>query len=133
MPLPQEISIILELAEDKLKSAQLLYDGGQWRDSVSRTYYCAFHAASAVLLSSNLTFSSHAKTIGAFNREFVKTGIFPKNFGKHLTKLQTDREVGDYRAIAPITEVLAREDLTISEEFYTTCRRFLEEKYNQDN
>ena len=130
MPLPQEITIILELAEDKLKSAQLLYDGGQWRDSVSRAYYCTYHAASAVLLSSNLTFSSHAKTIGAFNREFVKAGIFPKEFGKYLAKLQTDREVGDYRAIAPITEALAWEDLTISREFYTTCRRFLEEKYN---
>jgi uncharacterized protein (UPF0332 family) len=127
------MAAVLGLAEDKLKSARILLDAGQWRDAASRAYYSAFHAASAVLLSKGLSFSSHAQTIGAFNRNFVKTGIFPIEFGRRLTKMQTDRESGDYRATSPIGEATAREDVAIADEFLQSCRRYLEQMPASDN
>ena len=125
--IPSHISLVLDMAEDKLKSAQILLSAGQWRDAASRAYYCAFHAASAVLLSRGLSFSSHGQTIGAFNREFVKTGLFPKESGRRLMKMQTDREAGDYRATSPFGEEIAREDVVAAGEFLGWCRSFLEQ------
>ena len=57
--IPQHIRTVLDLAEEKLKAAQVLLDSGLWRDAASRAYYCAFHAVSAVLLSKGLAFSTH--------------------------------------------------------------------------
>jgi len=121
------ISLLLEMAREKLKSAEILVEAGQWRDAASRAYYCAFHAASAVLLTRDLCFSSHAQTIEAFNREFVKTGIFPRDFGRRLAKMQRDREAGDYRATAPFGEAVAREDVAIAGDFLASCQSYLED------
>ena len=130
--LPPHIALVLDMAEDKLKSARILLDAGQWRDAASRAYYCAFHAATAVLLNRGLSFSSHAQTIGAFNREFVKTGIFPKEFGRRLMKMQTDREAGDYRATSSIGEAIAHQDVAAATEFLTSCRDLLERHFASD-
>lgn len=132
MPIPEKIKIILDKAEDKLKSAQILFDNGQWSDSVSRAYYGVFHAIGAVLLTRELTFSSHAQTISAFNREFIKTNLFPKEFSRYITKIETDREVGDYRIIAFITEEVAKEDLSAAKRIYSICHQFLEQLYSRD-
>jgi len=130
--LPSHIGLVLDLAEDKLKSAKILMNAGQWRDAASRAYYCAFHAATAILLSRGLTFSSHAQTIGAFNREFVKTGLFPREFGRRLMKMQTDREAGDYRATSPIGQTIAQDDVVAATEFLNSCRCFLVRQFSSD-
>jgi uncharacterized protein (UPF0332 family) len=121
-----QIRAILDMAEEKLKSARLLLNAGHWRDAASRAYYCAFHAASAVLLAKGLSFSRHSQAIGAFNREFVKSGLFPRETGRRLNKMQTDREAGDYRASSPMGKTVAGEDVAMAAEFLESCRRFLE-------
>lgn len=77
MSIPDEILDGLRMADDKLKSARILLDAGQFADAASRAYYCAFHSISATLLSRNLSFSTHRQTIGAFNREFVSPASSP--------------------------------------------------------
>ncbi|MDZ7260944.1 MAG: HEPN domain-containing protein [candidate division KSB1 bacterium] len=116
----------MKTAEEKLLSAQVLLQAGHYADAASRAYYCAFHSISAVLLSRNLTFSSHGQTIGAFNREFVKSGIFPKHFGRWLIKMQKDREAGDYRTHSLIGAQIAAEDVSMAEEILSLCRQYLE-------
>ena len=71
-------------ARIKIDSAQILLINGNYDDSVSRSYYAVFFAVSAALYSKGLSFSSHSQAIGAFNREFVKTGIFPPTFTKMI-------------------------------------------------
>ena len=70
------IKAILSKANEKLKTAQIDFDNERYNDSVSRSYYAIYHAISAVLLSKGLHFSSHAQTIGAFNRNLLKQNSF---------------------------------------------------------
>lgn len=42
------------------------------------------------------TYSKHAGVISGFSEHFVKSGIFPKEFGEAIQKLRRDRELGDY-------------------------------------
>jgi uncharacterized protein (UPF0332 family) len=123
----EQIAAILAASENKLKSAEILLDAGQWADAVSRAYYVVYHAISAVLFSQDLVFSSHAQSIGAFNKQFVKTGIFPKDFGRILVKIQMDRENADYRVSAAISEELARDDVTKAKEILKECQNYLAE------
>jgi len=129
--LPDEIRAALSTAKEKLSSAKVLLEAKHFADAASRAYYCAFHSISAVLLSKGLTFSSHGQAIGAFNREFVKTEIFPKHFGRWLIKMQSDREAGDYRTRSAIGEQIAKEDVKMAKEVFELCRQYLESIYNQ--
>ena len=131
MKLPEEIQAALNTAQEKLSSARVLLEAKNFADAASRAYYCAFHSISAVLLTKSLTFSSHGQAIGAFNREFVKTEIFPKPFGRWLIKMQSDREAGDYRTRSPIGEQIAIEDTKMAEEIFELCSRYLEIAYDQ--
>ena len=80
-----------------------------------------------------MSFSSHAQTIGVFNREFVKTKLFPSYFGRRLVKMQMDREAGDYRTHSPIGETIAKEDIIMAEEILIACRQFLEKERKEQN
>ena len=131
MKLPDEIQAALSTAKEKLSSAKVLLQTKHFADATSRAYYCAFHSISAVLLSKCLIYSSHGQAIGAFNREFVKTEIFPKHFGRWLIKMQSDREAGDYRTRSPIGEQIAAEDTKMAEEIFELCRQYLESVYNE--
>ena len=66
---PDVLRAMLRKAREKLASARKNLDSGFYGDVASRAYYAAFHAISAVLADRGLTFSSHAQTLGAFNRE----------------------------------------------------------------
>lgn len=71
-----ELDALLALADEKLRAAHLLVEGGAWGDASSRAYYAAFHAVSVALLSRDKTYSRHGQVLGAFNRGFIHTGLF---------------------------------------------------------
>jgi uncharacterized protein (UPF0332 family) len=104
---PTIIAALLEKAHGKLEAARILLDAGRPDDAVSRAYYAVFNAMSALLYKHGLVFSSHGQVIGAFNREFVKTGIFPSGFSRQITGLFEDRQAGDYDPAPSITSEAA--------------------------
>ncbi|MBP7282204.1 MAG: HEPN domain-containing protein [Leptospiraceae bacterium] len=105
----EENLALLAKAKSKLKTARIDFENGPFEDSISRSYYCAFNAISALLWTKNLNFSSHNQTIGAFNREFVKSGIFPKEYTAILQGLFEDRQASDYDAITTFTSEVTKE------------------------
>ena len=85
----KEIKSLVEKAKKYLRSAEI-------ESSVSRTYYAMFYCAQAMLLTKNLSFSSHRGVISAFGEHFIKTGIFPKEMGRELNRAFEKRQLGDY-------------------------------------
>ena len=119
------LTALLAMAEEKLRAARLLLDGAAWGDASSRAYYAAFHAVSAVLLSRDESYSHHAQVLGALNREFVRTGLFPREFTPMLTRLFENRQSGDYSVIPGVTEIEARQDVGDTQRIVETVRQFL--------
>jgi uncharacterized protein len=122
----EEMRLILEKAESKLKSARIVFEARQYDDAVSRAYYGVFHALTAALLTKRLVFSSHSQVIGAFNREFVKTGMVPPEFSKDIQILFDDRQSGDYDVVTPIDRDLAQHDILRAEKIVTAIYRYIE-------
>lgn len=118
---------MLAQAEEKLRAAGLLLEGGACGDAASRAYYAAFHAVSALLLSKGQTYSSHAQVLGMFNREFVHSGLFPDEFTTVLTRLFEDRQSGDYDLPPLLTEAEARQDIADARRVVDAARRYLEQ------
>ncbi len=85
MRTPEQRQIItyrLERADESLQAAQLLVDQHLLIPAMNRVYYAMFYAVQALLGLDNVSFSKHGQAKGYFNREYIKTGIFPVSFGK---------------------------------------------------
>lgn len=123
------VKLMLSKAREKLKTAQIDFDNERYDDSVSRAYYAVYHAISAVLLSKGLHFSSHGQTIGAFNKEFIKTKKLPTSFTKVIEKLFNERQIGDYDFESYIDTDVAQEDLDYAEKILRACEEYLTRVY----
>lgn len=86
----------LENAREKLESAKLLLDAGHYKDSVGRSYYAIFTAVRAILAKDGVDFSKHAGVIAYFQKEYVKTGVFDKQYSKYLQSAFQIRNNCDY-------------------------------------
>lgn len=93
----------IEQAEESLESAQLLLDHEKYRPSVSRSYYAMFYAVMALFAKERYRTSKHSGAIAIFNREFVKKGIFDKDFSRWLQEAFDMRQRADYREMFTIS------------------------------
>jgi uncharacterized protein (UPF0332 family) len=117
---------MLAKAGQKLAAAERDLAGEFCGDASSRAYYAAFHAISAVLATKGLSFSSHGQTIGAFNREFVKTGVFPSTMTGQLQALFENRQTADYDWAGVVDNQTAEEDVAAAREILAACREYVE-------
>lgn len=116
---------MLNKALEKLETARIMYDNERYDDAVSRTYYAAFHAMTAALLSRDLSYSSHGQVIGAFNREFIKTGVFPKKYTTVVQALFDDRQISDYGIFVKISKSTASEHICKAKEMIEVIRLYI--------
>jgi uncharacterized protein (UPF0332 family) len=122
---PAVLKAMLEKADEKLQAAQRELMAGFHGESASRAYYAVFHAVCAVLAGRGLSFSSHSQAIGAFNRELVKTGIFPADTARKIQRLFEDRQTADYDWSIHVDEATAIEDVRDAEWLVNACRDHL--------
>ena len=121
----EEYRLIIHKAEESLRVAQRDYDAGDHAFAVSRAYYAAFHAIRAALKSQGVDPSKHTNTMGEFSRLFVKTGIFPKEFGRLLNQLLRSRMIGDYKISPPITEADGRTSIDVASRVIEAVKEYL--------
>jgi|GEM_PF-4911680 len=103
----------LERAEEKLKSAHILFDNNMFADSVSESYYSMYHAAvekseifwaskskilkaKALLSLKNVYSRTHAGPVSQFGLNFVIEGFIEEFYAKSLAKAETGREKANY-------------------------------------
>ncbi|MBM4029740.1 MAG: HEPN domain-containing protein [Planctomycetes bacterium] len=118
---------LIAKANRYLKSAELLLRDGDYESSVSRSYYAMFHCAQALLLTKDLTFSSHKGVISAFGEQFIKTGVFPREWGRQLNKGFEKRQLGDYEAESGMSDEDAKDMLARAREFCAEVERWIGE------
>jgi uncharacterized protein (UPF0332 family) len=108
----------LSQARDSLREADvLLREGMSPRSVMNRLYYAMFYAVLALLQAKQLGTSKHSGAIALFDREFVKTGILPKELSKALHRAFELRQKGDYMEEAEITPADLEEVRPLVENF----------------
>ena len=106
-----EISELLERARLSQKAAANLLRDGFPGFAASRAYYSMFYVAQALLLSKDMSFSSHAAVIAAYGKAFAKTKLLNPEFHRLLLEAQDKRNIGDYGMIGGIDDTEAQEIL----------------------
>ncbi|TAN44703.1 MAG: HEPN domain-containing protein [Nitrospirae bacterium] len=98
----------LKEAEDSIEEARvLLRENMSLRAVMNRLYYAMFYAVLALLQEKQLGTSKHAGAISLFDKEFVKNGVFDKEFSTALHYAFELRQKGDYMEEVTIS----REDI----------------------
>lgn len=120
-----EIDSHLERAASSLQAANLLRSAELPNDSVSRSYYAIFHAASALLLSRNLEFKSHAGVLRAISLNFVKSGLLESDVGRNLNWLAELRQIADYGEIRNVSILDADNAIRIADGFLNQVHQLL--------
>lgn len=92
----KEIKALIDKAKRYTRSAELLRKDGDSNSAVSRIYYAMFYCAEAVLMTKDMSFSSHKGVLSAFGEHFIKTGIFSKETGRNLNRAFEKRQLSDY-------------------------------------
>ncbi len=87
----------LEEASESLEEAEILLNENKLRGAMNRVYYSMFYSALALLASRQLSASKHSGVISVFHKEFVKSGLFPKEVAKFLDVAFDLRNKSDYR------------------------------------
>lgn len=81
------VSYRIETAKSDLKSAKILLNAGEYKGANNRAYYAIFHAINAV----------HAlDAIANFNKDYVKTEIFPREVDRKIGEAEEIRHASDY-------------------------------------
>ena len=123
----EEIEREMEVAEEELSSAYILFEHGKYRDAISRAYYSMFHAARALLLLKGLSPKKHAGTVSMFGKYYVKEGLVEEYYGKALTKAFQMRSKADYNVMYMPKREEAEEALELAEDFLEKARRLMAE------
>ena len=83
-----------------------------------------FHAIFAVYALTGTAYKRHKDAIGNFNKEYVKTDIFPREMGRRIAGVEEIRHASDYDDFyfATIDEV--NEQIATAEEFIALVEQY---------
>jgi uncharacterized protein (UPF0332 family) len=90
------VSYRLARAKDTFDDAKILAENNKWNSTINRLYYAAYYAVMALLIKHKINPTTHNGTKSNFTQHFIKTGVFPLEFGKIYSQLFMWRQKGDY-------------------------------------
>ena len=112
-------------ADESLEDARILAKAERWNACVNRLYYACFYAVSALLYFHSIEAMTHKGVRIKFMSEFIKTGLFDKEYGKLFSDLFDWRQEGDYSDFVSFDKDLTLPLINKSEEFIALIRKFL--------
>lgn len=114
------------IAKEDLEAAKMNFENRHYRASNNRAYYAIFKAISACLALEFKAYKQHAQVIGNFNKDFVHTGIFPKEISKKINRAQEIRHASDYDDFYMVSVEDAKEQLNAAKEVVDMIEKYLD-------
>ena len=121
----------IELAHERMNTAGILLDSGDYKAVANRLYYASFSAMRAVLALDGFDSKKHSGIIARFRQSYIKTGTFSTEMSKIIDDLEVIREDSDYDDFY----IISKEDVMLqyqrAEFFVSEVERYLQVQYNQ--
>lgn len=115
----------LNAAEERLASAAILLETGQYKDSIGCAYYAMFTAARAILAKDGVDFSKHVGVISYFQKNYIKTGHFDKKYSKYLSQAFQIRNNVDYTDFFIVAKQDTEEQMEKANAFLEAVKLYL--------
>ncbi len=120
----------IETAKSDIKSAQILAEAGEYRSSNNRAYYGIYHAISAIHALDENTYKKHKDALANFNKEYVKTEIFPRNIGRRISEAAEIRHASDYDDFYIATKAEAEDQIATAMDLLELVQKYCNDRLN---
>lgn len=114
----------LQTAKADLKSARILLAAEEYKGANNRAYYAIFHAVNAIHASSGKAYKRHKDAIGNFNKDYVKTGIFPREMGRKIGEAEEIRHASDYDDFYIASREESERQVAVANEFIQLAEKY---------
>ena len=118
----------LDTARDDLRSAKILLNAEEYRGANNRAYYAIFHAINAVHALGGKSYKRHKDAIANFNKEYVKTDIFPREMGRKIGEAEEIRHASDYDDFYIASRDEAERQVAVAAEFIQMVEKYCMEQ-----
>jgi uncharacterized protein (UPF0332 family) len=112
-------------ADQYLRSAHLLLEAGDYRSSVSRSYYAMFYVTRALLRDVDVRTKTHSGLRRQFGLHFVKSGRIETRFARMLDTAEDMRAFAEYAEDPDAVDRMDAEQILNSAEEYVERMRDL--------
>lgn len=114
----------LETARNDLKSARALLDIADYKGANNRAYYAIFHAINAVHAAGGKAYKRHKDAVANFNKDYVKTEIFPREMGRKISQAEEIRHASDYDDFYVASKGEAEQQINVADEFIVLAENY---------
>lgn len=122
----------LQKARETLTSSRRDWDAEDYASANNRAYYCIFHAMRAVLALDGEDYKKHSAVIARFTQNYLKTEVFPREYGKLISNASLIRNRSDYEDFYTCSIADTESLISGAAAFYDDVRRYLEERYSRE-
>ena len=119
----------LDIAKERIAYADEIMKLGDYKTVANRSYYAVFSAMRAVLALDGFDSKKHSGIIAEFRKNYLKTGILPKELSPMIDGLVEARQGSDYDDFYIISKEEVEEQLENSKKFILEVEKFLTKKY----
>jgi len=123
----------IETAKTDLQSARVLFEIPEYRGANNRAYYSIYHAISAIHALNGNAYKRHKDALANFNKDYIRTEIFPRSLGRRIVEAVEIRHASDYDDFFIATKAEAQEQLETAAELIEVIEAYCFEKLGTGN
>lgn len=113
-------------AFELVADAENLFATGSYKSANNRAYYAIFHAMRAVLALDNEDFKKHSGVIQYFQKNYIKTEKFDKEYSNIITTATTVRNASDYDDFYIASREATEQQIADAKKFCEAVKDFIE-------
>ncbi len=122
----------IQSAKSDLKSAKILLDAKEYKAANNRAYYAIFHAINAVHALNEKAYKRHKDAVANFNKDYVKTEIFPREIGRKIGEAEEIRHASDYDDFYIASKEETERQVAVAAEFIQMVEKYCTEKLDKE-
>ena len=123
----------LASATERLAFAKQILKIGDYKTVANRSYYAVFSAMRAVLALDGFDSKKHSGIIAEFRKNYLKTGILPKELSVTIDSLVEIRQGSDYDDFYVISKEETELQLKNAEKFVFEVEKYLKKEWTVAN
>ena len=105
-----------------------MLEAGEYRGANNRSYYAIFHAVNAVHALTGKAYKRHKDALANFNKEYVRTEIFPREIGRKISEAEEIRHASDYDDFYIASREESVRQVEVADEFIKLVEKYCQMK-----
>jgi uncharacterized protein (UPF0332 family) len=118
----------LHKAGECLHDAQAHLANAGFDAAANRSYFCIFHAMRTIQALDRFDSKRHSGVIAAFRKDYIKTGVFPKEFSRIIGDAFEVCTKSDYEAFYLVSKADVAAQVENAERFLEVVEKYVSER-----